>query len=121
MMGLIIRLGRAPVRFESANPFDQGLHDYIIYKKMFDGNITIPTNEDGFVFHNVCWEDSWSTAENLPPELRFINVSPEHAKDPIGKLMNGKRTMVASLVHQYDRCRKLNDRVLKHYHRPLDQ
>ena len=30
--------------------------------------------------------------------------SREHVTDPFGKLMNGRRTMVAAMVHQYDRC-----------------
>ena len=115
-LGLLIRMGRAPVRHEGANPFDQGVHNYLIYKRLFPGNITIPTNEEGPVFHNVCWEPQWKHA--APSAFRGINAAPEHLTDPVGQLMNGKRTMVASLVHQYDRCAHLARRVHAHFNRP---
>jgi hypothetical protein len=31
--------------------------------------------------------------------------------DPFGQLMNGHRTMVAAMVHQYDRCSYLNEKL----------
>ena len=119
MMGLLVRLGRAPIKYEGANPFDQGLHNYVLYKRLFEGNITLPSNEHGPVFHNVCWQPEWTQA-GLPGNMLGLNAAPEHATDPIGQLKNGKRTMIAAIVHQYDRCTQLNARVLAHFNRPPD-
>ena len=50
---------------------------------------------------NVCWD----------PRIAGLEASPLHDTDPFGALMNGRRTQVAAIVHQYDRCPSLMSRL----------
>ena len=89
---------------------DQGVHNLVAWKRLIPGvNVTVLTNEEGPVFHNVCWEPQWGTDEKKEAWVRSesglgVQASRLHFSDEYGALMNGHRTMVAAIVHQYDRC-----------------
>jgi len=91
------------------------VHNLIVWKRLIPGvNVTVLTNEDGPVFHNVCWEQEWGQSvaeERHVRTTKGVQASRLHATDAYGKLMNGHRTQVAALVHQYDRCPSITHTV----------
>jgi hypothetical protein len=81
---------------------DQAVHNVVVWQGLVSGmKIRVLTNEEGPVFHNVCWD----------PHIPGLEATALHATDPFGALMNGHRTQVAAMVHQYDRCPSLMSRL----------
>eukprot|EP00966_Prymnesium_polylepis_P325375 7381355-Prymnesium_polylepis.1 len=65
---------------------DQTVHNVIVWQGLMSSvKIRVLTNEDGPVFHNVCWD----------PHIPGLEATALHAPDPFGALMNGHRTQVS--------------------------
>ena len=82
---------------------DQGVHMLLLSTPgKIPGKITYMSNEEGPVFNNVCYNPAKKT-----PTM----VTQAHEQDPLLKLRNGNRTMIAAIVHQYDRCGYLASKI----------
>ena len=66
----------------------------LVHLRRLGTNVTVESNEEGFVFDNVCWEEGWSSG-GAPPG---VAVTALHASDPPLQLRNGWRTQVAAAV-----------------------
>lgn len=77
---------------------DQGIHNMVLRLGRVPTQITYLRNWDGPVYHSRCQTPGHA-----------------HSQDPVGKLRNEGRTMVAAIVHQYDRCSYLRVRVPLYY------
>ena len=86
----------------SEGGMDQGVHQIVVREHRAPGlRIKVLTNERGPIFHNVCWDS----------QVKDLEASALHDTYPFGRLMNGHRTQIAALVHQYDRCASLMKRM----------
>ena len=103
---------------KTCHGLDQGIHQVLVYTDQIPGKITFLTNEEGPVFnmgspcnHGQPQRDLPNYNPASPPPL----PSASHKADPLFSLYNGNRTMVAAIVHQYDRCVYLRMRLHKFY------
>ena len=59
MVGLAVRIGRAGFAHGGQmelTGIDQGIHNVLLWSGMGGPNVTILSNEQGPVFHSVCYE-----------------------------------------------------------------
>ena len=111
MMRLLRRVGMGGIVYAGVG-IDQGVHNYLVYLEGIpDVNISFMSNEEGPIFHNVCWEHEWGDGKP-PSHVAEVHASALHASDPLFKLMNGHRTQVAAVVHQWSHCWYLRKRVV---------